>query len=96
MHILTRALLSTKPSVRCKSLATYTFQSRLHAEKAVKAWEQGYRFQRTVGGIKTVTFPSSPIPFRQKRMPVRFNRRTGIEWEAEQVTNGATDHTYRS
>ena len=29
----------------------------------------------TVGGIKAVTFPSRPIPFKQKRMPIPFNRK---------------------
>ena len=50
----------------------------------------------TVGGIKTVMFPSCPIPFKRKCMPVPFNRKTGMEREAEQATNGATDYANRS
>ena len=37
----------------------------------------------TVGGMKIVTFLSRPIPFKQKRVPVLFNRKMGMEREAE-------------
>ena len=49
-------------------------------------------FTTTVGGIKTVTFPSRPVPSKQKCVPILFNRKTGIEQEVEQATNGATDY----
>jgi hypothetical protein len=39
-----------------------------------------------------VTFPSRPVPFKRKRVPVPFNRKTGIEREAEQATNSANDY----
>jgi hypothetical protein len=42
------------------------------------------RGYHTVGGIETVTFPSHPVPFKRKRIPVPFNRKTGIEREADQ------------
>ena len=29
----------------------------------------------TVGGTKTVTFPSRPVPFKRKRVPVPFNKK---------------------
>ena len=51
----------------------------------------------TVGGIKTVTFPSRPVPFKRKRVPVPFNKKKmGTEREVEQATNGATNFVNRS
>ena len=50
----------------------------------------------TVGGIKIVTFLSHPVPFKWKRVPVPFNRKTGMEQEEEQATNYATDYVNRS
>ena len=50
----------------------------------------------TVGGTKTVTFPSRPVPFKRKRVPVPFNKKTGTEQEVEQATNGATNFANRS
>ena len=43
-----------------------------------------------------VTFPSRPVQSKQKHVADLFNRKTGIEQEMEQVTNGATDNVNRS
>ena len=43
-----------------------------------------------------MTFPSRPVLFKWKCVPIPFNRKTGMEQEAEQVTieiNGVTDNT---
>ena len=54
------------------------------------------KLDHTVGGIKTVMFLSRPVSFKRKRVPVPFNRKTGMEWEAEWATNGVTDYANRS
>ena len=43
-----------------------------------------------------VMLPSRTIPFKWKHMPVLFNRKTGMEWEAKQATNSVIDHANRS
>ena len=40
--------------------------------------------------------PSRPVPFKRKRVPVPFNKKTGTEREVEQATNGATNFANRS
>ena len=47
----------------------------------------------TVGGIKMVTFPSHPIPFKWKRS---VQQKTGTKREEEQATNGATNYANRT
>ena len=52
-----------------------------------------FRFRSTVGGIKTfcsIPFCLNRVLFKQERVPVPFNRKTGMEREAEQAANGAT------
>ena len=41
----------------------------------------------TVGGIKTVTFPSRPVPFKRKRVPIPFNKKRELNgrWSRRQM-----------
>ena len=42
-----------------------------------------------------ISIPSRPVLFKRKRVPVPFNRKTGMERETEQAINGATDYANR-
>ena len=41
----------------------------------------------TVGGIITVTFPSRPVPFKRKRVPIPFNKKQKLNgrWSMRQM-----------
>ena len=43
-----------------------------------------------------ISVPSRPVPFKQKVVPIPFDRKMGMEREAEQVTNGTTDYVNHS
>ena len=51
----------------------------------------------TVGGIKTVTFPSRPVPFKRKRVPIPFNKKRELNgrWSRRQMV-GPTSQTVAS
>ena len=55
--------------------------------KAIDAYATGFAFAgNTAGSMEMVTFPSCPIPFKWKCVPIPFNRKMGMEQGAEQAT----------
>ena len=44
----------------------------------------------TVGGIKTVTFPSRPVPFKRKRVPFNKEQELNGRWSRQQMVRPTT------